>query len=372
MKVKFCGTALDYSGYGEANRHDIGALVSAGVEVTTEIPRYTMEQSDFGRLGNLASSLLDKFKDYNIKILHVTPNVYPQYYEAGKYHIGRVFWETDKLPAEFAKCVQMLDEVWTGSEFNKQAIINAGVTKPIYIVPEAIDCSIESEAVMPYLSNTEDLFRFYSIFEWTERKNPTALLTAYFQEFQDNEKVGFVLKTYVDNFSPERQYEIESNIKRIKLSLGLEYYPPLFLFKNLMDRHQIYRFHKSFDCFVSTHRGEGWGIPQMEAMLMEKPIISTNLGGVHEYLTDMTDALLLPAKMIKLESNTRNKQWYTSDQNWGDVEVSDVRKAMRWAYDHRLDLTKSLGKTGRKTIVSKFDLPVVGNIMLKRLQEIGR
>ncbi len=52
----------------------------------------------------------------------------------------------------------------------------------------------------------------------------------------------------------------------------------------------------TFDCFVSAHRGEGWGVPQMEAMLMGKPIISTSCGGIHEHLKDKEDALLLPFK----------------------------------------------------------------------------
>src|SRR3990167_4119516 len=98
MKIKYVGPALDYSGYGEANRHDIGALVAAGVEVTTQIPIYSLELSDYGWLGELVRSIEHRELGYRVKILHTTPNVYKQFMEAGKYHIGRVFWETNKLP----------------------------------------------------------------------------------------------------------------------------------------------------------------------------------------------------------------------------------------------------------------------------------
>ena len=145
MKLKYIGPALDYSGYGEANRHDIGALTEAGIQLTTRIPVYTPESSDYGKLGELAASLQNRALGYDIIIMHTTPNVYKQYMEPKKYHIGRVFWETDKLPLDFATNVELLDEIWTGSEFNASAIKNAGVTKPIYIIPESIDATQDIE-----------------------------------------------------------------------------------------------------------------------------------------------------------------------------------------------------------------------------------
>lgn len=150
MKLKYCGPAKDYSGYGEANRHDIGALVAAGVEVTTQLPKYCVDVSDYGKLGDLAVSLEGRELGYQIKVIHTTPNVYPQYFEAGKYMIGRAFWETDKIPLDFALPLQQTQEIWTGSEFNKQAMVNGGVTKPIYIIPEAIDASIDPDKIEPF------------------------------------------------------------------------------------------------------------------------------------------------------------------------------------------------------------------------------
>jgi glycosyltransferase involved in cell wall biosynthesis len=368
MNVKYCGPARDYSGYGEANRHDIAALAAAGVEVTTQIPHYCMEISDFGRLGDLAGKNENRKLDYKIKIIHTTPNVYGMFFEPGIYHIGRVFWETDKLPLDFSEKVQLCDEIWTGSEFNKQAIINSGVTKPIYIIPEAIDTYLPD--IQPYKVPNSILFNFYSIFEWTERKNPTALLEAYWREFENESGVGLVLKTYVDNFSADKKSEIHSAAREVKARLGLKNYAPIYFYTNLMDRHQVYRFHKTFDCFVSAHRGEGWGIPQMEAMLMGKPIISTNCGGIHEYLTDGVDAKLLPCSLVKLHGNTRNQQWYSNDQKWADIEINDLRKAMRWVFDHRKE-AQEMGKKAHELVEKKFSLEVVGTLMTKRLYKIS-
>ncbi len=369
LSVRYTGAALDQSGYGEAVRHDIGALLSAGIEVSTEIPRFSYEVTDFGKIGDLAREREGIRLDAKIKIIHVTPNIFGKYIEPDKYHIGRVFWETDKLPPDFAEPLRHVDEIWTGSEYCKQAIINSGVTKPIYIIPEAIDTSENMDELVPFVSGQEESYKFYSIFEWTERKNPGALLQAYWSEFQNNENVSLTIKTFVDNFHPKKRDEILSDIRMLKKQMKLENYPPVYVYIKLLDRNQMYRFHKSFDCFVSAHRGEGWGIPQMEAMLVGNPIISTNCGGIHEYLTNNDNAKLVPYKSIPLAGNNRNQQWYLPDQNWADVDLEELRDSMRWCYQKQ-DKAKIMGKKGQALMKEKFSLEAVGKLMKKRLEEI--
>lgn len=371
MKVKYCGPAKDYSGYGEANRHDIAALVAAGVDVTTQIPVYTLEISDFGKLGEIATSRENKQIGYTAKILHTTPNVYPSFMEQNKYHIGRVFWETNKIPLDFAAKVELMDEVWTGSKYNADAIRNAGVTKPIYIIPEAIDTDVpENIDIYETPEIPKKAFKFYSIFEWTERKNPSALLEAYWRAFENRKDVALVLKTYVDNFTPDKKREIDQAIHAIKKRLNLKYYAPVYMYRGLMDRYQVYRFHKSFDCFVSAHRGEGWGIPQMEALLLGNPIISTNCGGIHEYLIDGIHGRLIPYTPVQLTENTRNKQWYTPDQQWAEVDIAAMSEAMFAMYKDR-KTAKQMGANGKQLVKKLFSLEVVGALMRERLSHVS-
>lgn len=369
MNIKYCGPAKDYSGYGEAVRHDIGALHAAGINLTLRIPKYTRDSTDFGWLGELADSLEDKDLNYAINIIHTTPDQFRKYVEEGKYNIGRVFWETDKIPQEFADGCQFVDEIWTGSEFNAQAIRNAGVDKPIFIIPEAIDANIDLSKITPYKSKADKTFAFYSIFEWTERKNPDALLRAYWSEFSEKDNVSLVIKTYLDDFSVAKRREISTAIGAIKAALNLPYYAPVYLYRDLMLREQMYRFHKSFHCFVSAHRGEGWGIPQMEAMLVGRPVITTNLGGIHEYLNDKEDSVLVPVSEMVPVQNTRNTQWYVGDQNWGQIKIADLRKAMRWVYENP-EARTDIGRRAIGTISNEFSLEAVGRQMLSRLGEI--
>lgn len=369
MTIRYTGPALDYSGYGEANRHDIAALLSAGVGVSVELTRHCLELSDFGELGQTIMGLQDQpAEGAKIKILHTTPNIYGQFIEPGKYHIGRVFWETNKLPPDFARGCSMVNEIWTGSQYNADAIRRAGVPEsiPIKIIPEVIQ---PIDQVEPFRCEIRDHYDyvFYSVFEWTERKNPTALLEAYFKEFHGNDRVALVLKTYVDNFSSNKRKEIDDHIAQVKNRLNMTSYPDVYLFRRLLDREQIYRFHQTFDCFVSAHRGEGWGIPQMEAMAMGKTVISTACGGIHEHMLP-NECYLIPYKLVDLKQNSRNAQWYTDDQKWAEVDSQSLQKAMRSAYNNREK--SKLGERAKQAVTERFYPNVVGQIMLERLAEI--
>lgn len=368
MTIKYCGPALDYSGYGEANRHDIGALMAAGIDVVGEYTKHCLEIADFGPLGELVRKCAEKQAPYQIKILHTTPNIYGRFIEPGKYHIGRVFWETDKLPPAFANGVKMVQEIWTGSKFNADAIRKAGVTDiPIHIVPEAIQTP--APEVEPFIATNKDDYRFYSIFEWTERKNPKALLEAFWREFEGDSHVSLTLKVYIDNFTPEKRRFTKQKFVEEKKRLGLKKYAPVYIYTRLMNRHEIYRLHKTFNCYVSAHRGEGWGIPQMEAMLLGNPVISTACGGIHEYIDDV--AKLIPCQMVPLKKVDRNDAWYLPDQNWGDVDIAELRKAMRWAFKKKKEALE-MGKRAKKFVEDNFGFKPVGKKMRARLEAIEK
>lgn len=373
MNVKYIGAARDYSGYGEAARHDIASLLHAGIGVTIDAPHYTLETADYGTLAEYIYPYQNIPLEYDIILIHTTPNVVGQYHEKGKYHIARVFWETDKLPADFAKPLQQYaDEIWTGSEFNKQAIIKAGVKKPIYIIPQAIDTSLDIFSIHPYITRVDNTFKFYSIFEWTERKNPTALLEAYWNAFSKDDPVSLTIKTYVDNHTPEKRQEIRERIENLKLFLNLDEIPQTYIYIQLLNRYEMYRFHKSFDCFVSTHRGEGWGLPQMEALLMGNPIISTGCGGIHEYVTKENGALLLPYSLNQINGNTRNQFWYTFDQQWAYVNSEDIKTAMKRIYSMEKHKRIVYGQRGRNDIQKLFSFDAVGTQMKARIEAIYR
>lgn len=367
MNVAYLGPLKDYSGYGEANRHAAAALDAAGVNVQAQLVSYTSEGSEFGAIGKTVERLLANDIDYRIKILHTTPDQYRKHMEAGKYHIGHFFWETDRVPEDFAAGLQLMDEIWTGSKANRDALLCTGVDKPVYIYPQAFDT--DREWPPAYKIPEFEGFVFYSIFEWTDRKNPEGLLQAFWEEFEGRDDVCLLLKTYFNNFTAQNKRKIRRAIEGLKARSGVKHFPPVFLYLDLMDRRQIERFHVTGDCYVTPHRGEGWGIPIVEAMAAGKPVITTSYGGVAEYLTDTVNAMKLPYELVPLRGMSHSSKWYTSDQKWAQVEHDALRACMRIMFDDKAVRVR-LGAAGQAFVNERFNLQRVGSEMADRLRVI--
>lgn len=367
MNVKYAGPFLDYSGYGQASRHHIAALETAGVGVVGELLTYSSENADYGKLGSLMQEVKDRKAEYKIKLLHATPDEYPRLYQPGKYHIGFVYWETDQIPQSFAEGLKVCDEVWTGSQANFDAIRKAGVSKPIKIFPQAMEVDIEFPE--PYIIPNFEGYLFYSVFEWTDRKNPTALLEAYLKEFKHGDHVGLLIKTYFRNFSYVNKKMIKAAIEKARNLTGVTAEEvPIFLYLDLMDQQQVLRLHATGDCLVLPHRGEGWGLPQVEASLAGNPIITTGYSGVNEYFDD-TNSYKLSYKMKPLKGMLHSQRFYNEGQNWADVQIEELQKTMREAYKNREESEKK-GRLAQQFVKERFNLKRVGSEMADRLAEI--
>jgi len=370
IACKYVGPMADFSGYGDANRSFVYALHEAGVDLTVEVLSYSGNTINyFGEKYKIIKSLANRNINYDIKIVHVPCDSYLKFLEPCKFHIGHLFWETDKMSPEWVWNCNLMDEIWTGSEHNKKAFENSGVWKPIWVFPQPIDTDINIESYKPWKIPGHEGFLFYSIFQWIERKNPRALIEAYLREFNRNEKVGLLIKTYREKFLPEEKEMIVGQIQQWKKEVGKEDAPPIYLSIELMDQEDVFRIHRTGDCFVLPHRGEGWGRPIAEAMLFKKPVIATNCGGIHDHLPEEV-YLPLSYKLTNV-FGMEFAPWYREDQKWADVSVDELRGKMRWVFEHQ-DEAGQIGEKGYEFTKKNFSYKAVGRMLKDRLVDIQR
>src|SRR3990167_2764320 len=365
--IKYVGNWADHSGMGEASRNYILALNKAGVDLSTERISHVSEFADYGEGYELASQLENRDNNYKVKIVHMTGNLFLNYLEPLKYHIAHLFWEVDRMDKEWVWNTNLADEVWTGSEYTKNALVKSGVNKPIYIFPQPVKV-IHEEILEPVKLPGHKGTLFYSIFQLIERKNPKTLIKAYLEEFQDHDDVSLLIKTFGLNYSTEETEKIKKDIDTWKKEFNLPKNPRIYLDCALHNQHDMHRLHKSGDIFVSPHRGEGWGIPLAEAMVMGNPVITTGLGGITEWLNKDT-AHLIKFKMINV-FNMNYVPWYNEEQKWADVDIMDLRGKMRHFYEHP-EIAKEMGQKAQEMVRNSFNYETVGNQLAGRLNEIG-
>jgi glycosyltransferase involved in cell wall biosynthesis len=259
-----------------------------------------------------------------------------------------------------------MDEIWTGDKYHAEVFRTSGVKVPIYVYPQAIDTSMGIP--QPFVIENRPRFLFYSIFQWIERKNPELLIRAYYEEFNGHKDVGLLLKTYGLDFSDEQRRKVSRDIIKWKQIYGGSNPPPVLLYDQLLARDDVFRFHSTGDCFVLPHRGEGWGIPQVEAILMEKPIISTSLGGMHDWINRKNYQALDRYKFDYVK-NMDFVPWYSKNQKWADPDLEQLREKMRWVYEN-YDRAKNQTLKAKQEVIKKFSYEAVGRVMRERIEEI--
>jgi glycosyltransferase involved in cell wall biosynthesis len=370
MNITYVGPIWDSSGYAEAARNNIAALYTVGVDVNVKQISFERFKSDLGDLGKLVSSRINACDPGNIQIIHTTPNVFNQHYIEGKYNIGYTVWETDRLPEEWVPECNRMQEIWVPCQHNVEAFKRSGVTKPVICVPHAFNSNYLSgdRDELPIQNIDENDFVFYSIFQWTERKNPIGLLKAYLTEFKENENVVLVLKTYmIDPTNKNEKETIKDQIKSIKAALHLGSYPKILLISSLLSSQQIKELHRIGDCFISLHSCEGFGVPIVEAMLSDSTIITTGYGGPDDFIINGVTGYSIPYTM----SPVCNMPWshYRGNQNWASPDLGAAKVAMRDCFERN---DPQLKQGAKDLITKKFSWEVVGNLMKDRLKEIAQ
>lgn len=367
--IKYVGPILDGSGYAKACRGNIFALHSSGVPITIAPISFEQLRPDLGKEGKVLKELINKPIDYNIVIIHTTPEFWSKYREEGKVNVGYTIWETSLLHPDWKGYINAnVDKVLVGCEWNIEVFRDSGVTIPIGVVPHGIDKD-HFVGTKPYSIKgvTDGTCVFYDIFQWTERKHPIALIKAYWYAFQQDEDVALVLKTYRSNYSEEEKDAIRTTLRRLKKVTPMDNYPPIYLLPDLLTEDEIAGLHQRGDCYVSLDRGEGFGLSPFEAGAAGKPIIVTGFGGTTEYAKE-DNSYLVNYNLAPVHGMPWSP-WYRGDQLWADPDIHQGAMFMRDVYNNRKKASEKGAKL-RDYIHDNFSWEVIGARLIKELELI--
>lgn len=367
--IKYIGPMFDHSGYGEASRGYVLALNKLGVPLTLKPIAFDRITPTLGEAGIVLSELVDKKIDYNIVILHTTPEFWEQHKETDKTNIGYTVWETSRLHPYWPDYINNnVDAVMVGCDWNVEVFKNSGVEVPVFVVNHGINMD-DYDNIQPYTVGgiKEDAYKFYDIFQFTERKHPMALIKSYWAAFQNNENVALILKTYKDNFSNEEQDTIKKTIKKLKEVTVFDNYPPIYLILDILSKKEMLGLHKIGDCFVSLNRLEGFGLCSFEAGAAGNPIIVTGGGGVLEFAKP--DNSYLVKYSLTPVSGMNWSPWYRGTQMWAEPDCGHAMELMKHVYNNQDEAIKK-GIVLKKHIAENFSWKKIGKTMIDVIKSL--
>jgi glycosyltransferase involved in cell wall biosynthesis len=373
INLLYYGCPFDLSGYGTVARNHLTSLSKIKnlcVRLRTK-KFWTGVSPDLKKKGDFLHSLERNplLTDNFIFLQHLTPeNFYID--PRAKYHICYTPFETDGVPLSWLLSLRAMDEIWVPSQHNKEAYLRAGLkNKRIEVIPHGVDLEFYNQGVKP-LEYNRSKFNFGSIFDWTERKNPNALIKAYYMAFNKKDDVSLTLRTFW-RFPIEKTKEyVYGEIQKIKNSfVGRTDFPKILCWFDVMVEDLMPSFYRSFDCFVSPTRGEGFGLPFLEAMAVGTPVIGPEWGGNREFMNE-NNSILVKGEVIPIsDKNFLSLQPQYSGQKWFEININELSDSMRFAYENE-DKAQELSQNALDMIKGNLTWDNTAGKIYKRLLEI--
>lgn len=329
-KILFIGHLDEKTGWGEAARGYLRALVKSGHDIVARSIKPNPDSPDLDHDEVITKCLAKSSDNCEINIQHVLPHMMTANGNFKK-NIGLFVTESNQWwHSGWHRFLNQMDELWVP---NDEMVLNNKdnkLTPPIYLVPHAFDVTKYSNPI----PRPSDVFRFYFIGENIVRKRISGIVQAFHTEFKRSEPVELIIK------SSGNPKDIENICNKVKTGLKLypntdSYIKERIITDRLTDK-EIEDIHLSCHCFVSASYGEAWNIPAFDAMGYGNSVIHTYCGGPIDFLDSYEDGHLIYGEQIPcLGANETFHFLNTGKETWTNCNILYFAKKMREVYESK-------------------------------------
>ncbi len=234
-------------------------------------------------------------------------------------------WEESGFPPAYREQFNAhLDLVTTMSEHVSGVLRDNGVRTPMATVGVGTDHILRAPPDDTDLPELGTGLRFLHISSAFPRKGVDSLLQAYARTFSSADEVVLVLKTF-----PNPHNTIEDQLR----ALAAEYpdHGRIILINRDLADGAVRALYTACHALVAPSRGEGFGLPIAEAMLHQRPVITTAHGGQRDFARPDT-AWLVDYSFQRAQ--THLGLW---DSLWAEPDTDDLARHLATFYAHYRD-----------------------------------
>jgi Glycosyl transferases group 1 len=324
VKIAYSGYFLDTSGYGEAARRLVWALRATGADV-----RHGSTLRDGGPVlkpGDEIDQFLETSHDHpDLHVIHAIPTDFPRVPRLATRTLGVTCWETTDLAQPFIDGCKSVDMLLVPSRQNLSLFAATGLR--VGLVPYPLDPDSEMAPIAECESLTQPHI-FYTIGTRQPRKNLEGTLTAILTATAGREDVAVVVKggRTLMAVATLRQ-EIQVLIRELHLPT-----PPTVLVLGQVSPAQLRWLHRvKGTCYVSLSRGEGFGLPVLDAIGWGQTVVSSDWGGVADLLIEQNGQYRMGVYPVatRLTPVRQDYPLFSALQNWGDPDLLHAQLHLR-------------------------------------------
>ena len=250
-------------------------------------------------------------------------------------------WEESRYPPEHAAAFNRdLDGLTVMSAFVAKTLADNGVFRPMIPVGLGADHILRT---MPD-SVVQDLgagYRFLHISSCFPRKGLDILLRAYGRAFSAADPVSLVVKTF-----PNPHNDAASQVAEFRRDHQNP--PAVVLIDRDLSQGCILDLYRRCHCVVAPSRGEGFGLPLAEAMLLGRPVIATGFGGQMDFC-DPASVRLIDYRMQPARSHLAS---FAS--LWAEPDASHLAHLIRAQFEEGPEALAARTAAAHKQIAERF------------------
>lgn len=238
-------------------------------------------------------------------------------------------WEFGILPKDWVQQASGVDEFWANSNYVRQVYVASGVdAAKVKVVPLGIDPTVFRPDAPPRTLATTKRFKFLFVGGTIHRKGPDVLLAAYLKIFTAADDVCLVIK----DFGGKSVYAGQTLEGHIQAAQATPNSPEILYLNEELPSDALPGLYTACDSLVHPYRGEGFGLPILEAMACGLPAIVTAGGSADDFATDEF-AYRIPAGKQSIGDSISGLK--LAGPGWLlEPDAIALGKRMKWVVNH--------------------------------------
>lgn len=340
---------LTYSGYGVHARQIFKWLKKRGdFHITSQVlnwgqtPWMINPDADGGIAREIMSTAGDASGEYDLSIQLQLPDEWDS--TMAKFNIGMsAFVETDMCSESWVESSNKMDCVIVPSNHCKDTINRSGnLTSPIYVVPESFPDEVLDESIQPLDLKIDTSFNFLLVSQftggdpWSDRKNIFFTIKWICECFGGDPDVGIILKSNHGKGTKIDREITKRTLKKLIDEVRPGPFPKIHLIHGNMSTREMISLYKNNNvtCLLSATRGEGYGLPLLEAAAVGIPVIATNWSGHLDFM-NLGKFIPINYNLIEIPENRVDNRIFFKGFRWADpVEEDFKKKITKFRYNY--------------------------------------